>query len=280
MAFRELDRHDAQPGPPVNYTRVVRISQVDLGSCQSSCRAWRQKMGCRGNGCIGSSTMTSMTNMDGPSTAQWIRGLSERTGPVLTWYSTGRVELTGPVLARWLAKIDNYLGSEFAFGESSYHLDLPDCWQKTIWECALLLRGWEPVDLEDSDVVVTNNTQILERALASGAVALAQPTDPLGLTWGADLPPGATDAPGELMGQADTPEQSLGAGPLWAIGSDLLAGLSKPLGRTFLEMPSTHELLQLWAGGGSAVIIDDWSQNQDRTQSLMAQEQIEHVLAH
>ncbi len=204
--------------------------------------------------------------------------LSEYSGPLLTWYSTGRVELTGPVLARWIAKVDNYLDSEFAFGEDRFHLDLPDCWQKSIWEAGLLLRGWQPSPAEDADLIVSNNSETLRAAVAAGAVALAQPTDPLGLHWNDSLPAGATEAPGELMTQSDQPVNPLPNGPLWAEETNLLAGIPLPPGRTFLQTPDTRKMLQLWAGGGSVLVVDGWQENQERTSDLLVQEKVTGVL--
>lgn len=228
--------------------------------------------------------LISMTNaqtpeMTGPSTAEWTRMLFERSGPLLTWYSTGRVELSGPVLARWIAKVDNFLGSEFAFGESTFHLDLPNCWQRTVWEAALLLRGWAETNLADADLVVSDNVETLRSGAALGVVTLAQPTDPLGLRWDGELPAGVTDAPGELLAQSDLSEYSLQSGPLWAFENHLLAGLPTPPGRVFLQSPGTQKLLQLWGNGGSALIVDSWQENQERTRDLLKQEKVSQVLA-
>ena len=223
--------------------------------------------------------LTFMENLVGPSTELWVQRLTDKPGPVLTWYRGGRIEMTGPVLARWLAKVDNYLGSEFAFGESLYHLSLPECWQKAVWEAALLLRGWESADMAEADLVITDDPELLAEAAGLGAAVLAQPTDPLGLRWNAELPAGVTDAPGALLSQSDFSEYSLDVGPLWAAETNLLPGLPTPPGRVFLQRPDARTLLQLWGADGSALIIDRWEEDQERTKNLLEQEQVAHVLA-
>lgn len=224
-------------------------------------------------------TMDSLTSPPGPSTSVWVDRLNDISEPLLTWYSEGRVDLSGPVLARWLAKVDNYLDAEFPFGGGTFHLALPDCWQRTIWEAGALLRGWEPAaDPLAADLVISDDASVLEQAGAAGLVAVAQPTDPLGLQWVGALPPGVVDAPGELLSQSDDPLASLDTGPLWAIESTLLAGLEVPPGRVFVQAPNTRQLLQLWWNGGSALVIDNWEADQKRTRALMRQERAQQVI--
>lgn len=221
----------------------------------------------------------SMNSLTGPSTAIWVQQLTEKTQPLLTWYSTGRVELAGPVLSRWVAKVDNFLSDQFPFDGQTYALVLPDCWQKTVWQAGLMLRGWEESEPDAADLVVGDDLDVLGEAASGGAISVAQPTDPLGLTWDGELPPGVVDAPGELMALADEPVDPLDSGPLWPTETSLLAGIPVPPGRVFLQTPDTGRMLQIWSNGGSVVIIDDWNEDQPKTQQLLEQEQADQVLA-
>ncbi|MFT0762870.1 hypothetical protein VRY54_07390 [Actinomyces sp. F1_1611] len=220
-----------------------------------------------------------MNSLAGPSTQVWVERLANRKEPLLTWYSTGRVELAGPVLARWLAKVDNYLDAEFPFGAATFHLHLPECWQKIVWEAALALRGWEAGPADQVELVISDDLELLTAAADAGLTAIAQPTDPLALSWPGELPAGVSDAPGELNSQADQPLASLPDGPLWPVENNLLAGLPVPPGRVFVQHPEVGKLLQLWWHGGSALVIDNWADDRERTRSLMDQEQAEQVLA-
>lgn len=220
-----------------------------------------------------------MSSLTGPGVDIWVKQLSDQPQPLLTWYSGGRVELAGPVLARWFAKVDNYLHEEFPFGGDGYALVLPDCWQKTVWEAGLRLRGWQSTSPEEADLLISDDTNLLADCASRGVVAIAQPTDPLGLRWEGTLPPGVVDAPGELLALSDVPTDPLPNGPEWAQESSLLAGLPTPPGRVFMQVPNTKQMLQIWSNGGSVLVINDWQQDQDRTRELLQQEQVTQVLA-
>ena len=89
--------------------------------------------------------MTSLTDC-----VEVVNGWS---GPTLTQYGNERVELGGPVVARWLAKIANYLTNELAtdlFGSGEItparlYTSLQP-WQDILWQVAARSPAWEMLE--------------------------------------------------------------------------------------------------------------------------------------
>lgn len=204
-------------------------------------------------------------------TAGWINRLAGHSGPLLTWYLPDRVEFSGPVWARWWAKIDNFLEETFPFGPDGALVSLPETWQKVAWELGLRARGWRvAISLEDAELVVSDDLQLLSEGGAAGVTTLAQPTDPLGLRWVGELPPGVVDGAGELMGQADalldgsapgdpllTATSRLGGLQAWPYPKKAVAGPRRVLLRGASPELLTETLAQLWWAGHSVVIGAD-----------------------
>ena len=209
-------------------------------------------------------TMTSLTDC-----VEVVNGWS---GPTLTQYGNERVELGGPVVARWLAKIANYLTNELAtdlFGSGEItparlYTSLQP-WQDILWQVAARSVSWEMLETRrplPGDVFVSNDLgSEASYALEAGAHVLAQPAAYLSFSWEGPLG-GALDALAEIAMQpdvliVDTPPI------LGAVRDEALAGLRQqgPIvgNRVALlwdQRTGVGQVLDQWMAGRSVVIID------------------------
>lgn len=232
----------------------------------------------------------------------WCQELEAAAAPRLTHYGQhlvfgeNRVELSGPVMARWLAKTDNFLTEEFPFDGETFHLGLPRCWQRIVWETTCLLRGWESEeDAAEADLVVSDDVEVLKAAASSGQTSVAQTQHPLALQWPGELPAGVIDGTAALFGQADKILYPGQATPLWARQRDLLTDLTTVNGKGLTAVggqPSlvgarvlvntkdptllARQTLQLWAAGASVLVID--STDREQVASIVSQENVDRVL--
>ena len=238
-----------------------------------------------------------------PNSDIWTQYLYTQQSPVLTWHAAERIELGGPVMARWLAKTDNLLVSEFPYGAGQYQLELPISWQRFVWELALTLRGWEPVGPGDEpDLIVSNDTALLDQAALAGIAAYAHSLEPLVLSWPGELPFGIEDALAAISSHGDHVENPGGPGLAWTLGTDALppelaapAKAGELRGQRVYLPPSgwalgdpapgdqgaqanqaepanpLRQIVQLWAAGARPLIVD--SAREASLPAILAQEQ-------
>ena len=204
--------------------------------------------------------------MVGMDLAQLLSQLTQRPGPVLTWYGADRIELSGPVAARWLTKTANLLGTELAGGlfggdpqPGTLLADVGRSWQAIVWAGAAHLSGWRvttSIDEGDADVWVVH--QVDARALEAarkGTWVLAQELAPLALSWrGEALTEGILDGLVEVAAQSDVLEVDV-EGPTIIPDPQLVAP------RVILEASSdaagmARAVLAAWAGTASVVLVD------------------------
>lgn len=190
---------------------------------------------------------------------------------MLTYYGEGeRIDLSGSVVARWLAKIANYLDLEGFSGPGNQVLvALPPHWRSVVWMCGTWLAGsCVTTDIPASEkpwpeVTVSNNQAILQESKSQ--VILAQTMPSLALRWSDELPTYALDALPELMAQADD---------LLGLPAASETDLALPQ-MTFEELNPNYELpqrvlvpnpneisaaricWQAWSAGKSVVLVTD-----------------------
>lgn len=165
--------------------------------------------------------------------------------PRLTWYGPApeRIELSGHVLDNWVAKTANLLVEEFDAGPGvRVVLDLPPHWRAVVWAlaawrvgaCVVPAGGEADPARASDDVVVTHRPEVFAGDVAA-VVAVALPA--LARSFGAPLPPGATDAGAAVMTYGDV--------LAWAPALDLTA----PAVEAAPGVVVAHGDLLAWASG-------------------------------
>lgn len=133
--------------------------------------------------------------------------ITTTSAPVLIWLSPEheeRIELSGPVARRWIAKTDNFLGSELPYGGDQLAVFLPNHWRTPFWLIAPWLRGMQLVSPDracDTDLVVSNDLGFLQAVQDEGGpdALVAQELDSMSLAWQGDLPASFLDATADVM---------------------------------------------------------------------------------
>ena len=143
------------------------------------------------------------------SATELCKAVDDVAEPVLTWVvPEGRIELSGPVARRWIAKTDNFLASELPYGGERFCVLLPTHWRYPFWLIAPWLRGMELVSTEeatDTDLVVSDDLDFLRATAEEGGAdtLVAQSTDSMVTSWGANLPPELLDGIADVMTHGD-----------------------------------------------------------------------------
>ena len=129
--------------------------------------------------------------------------------PRLTWYGPDgeRVEFSAKVLDNWVAKTANLLVDELDAGPGSVvAVRLPPHWRTVTWLLAVWSTGacavtGDAAAAPGADVLVAADRDLLDRAGAAQAVAVALPA--LATRYGPDLPSGALDAAAGVRSHGD-----------------------------------------------------------------------------